>query len=77
MAGALLLLCLYSFLQKTQRSWRCRGSCGLVGLVWEHAKTCANASLPPRRSVDTTPTQDTIYTLAWVFVNLLATCDLS
>ena len=38
MAGALLLLCLYSFLQKTQRSWRCRGSCGLVGLVWEHAK---------------------------------------
>ena len=38
MAGAPLLLCLYSFLQKTQRSWRCRGSCALVGLVWEHAK---------------------------------------
>ena len=77
MAGAPLLLCMLHVLQKTQRSWRCRGSCGLVGLVWEHAKTCAYASLPPRRSVDTTQTQDTIYTLAWVHVNLLATCDLS
>ena len=38
MAGTLLLFCLYSFLQKTQRSWRFWGSCGLVGLVWEHAK---------------------------------------
>ena len=26
---------------------------------------------------DINPTQDTIYTLAWVLVNLLATCDLS
>ena len=53
---------------------------GLLWLGWVsmvHAKTCAYASLPPRRSVDTNPTQDTMYTLAWVLVNLLATCDLS
>ena len=25
-------------LQKAQRSWRCRGFCGLVGLGWVHAK---------------------------------------
>ena len=34
--------------------------------------------IPPSKTQrDTHPTQDTIYTLAWVLVNLLATCDLS
>ena len=34
--------------------------------------------IPPSKTQrDTNPTQDTIYTLAWVLVNLLATCDLS
>ena len=32
---------------------------------------------PSKTQLDTNPTQDTIYTLAWVLVNLLATCDLS
>ena len=53
---------------------------GLLWLGWVSMGACqtyAYASLPPRRSVDTNPTQDTIYTLAWVLVNLLATCDLS
>ena len=53
---------------------------GLLWLGWVSmgaCQTCAYASLPPRRSVDTNPTQDTLYTLAWVLVNLLATCDLS
>ena len=53
---------------------------GLLWLGWVSmgaCQTCAYASLPPRRSVDKNPTQDTIYTLAWVLVNLLATCDLS
>ena len=53
---------------------------GLLWLGWVRlgaCQTCAYASLPPRRSVDTTQTQDTLYTLAWVLVNLLATCDLS
>ena len=32
--------------------------------------------IPPSKTQrDTNPTQDTIYTLAWVLVNLLATCD--
>ena len=31
--------------------------------------------IPPSKTQrDTNPTQDTIYTLAWVLVNLLATC---
>ena len=53
---------------------------GLLWLGWVRlgaCQTCAYTSLPPRRSVDTTQTQDTLYTLAWVLVNLLATCDLS
>ena len=34
--------------------------------------------IPPSKTQrDTTQTQDTLYTLAWVLVNLLATCDLS
>ena len=34
--------------------------------------------IPPSKTQrDTNPTQDTIYTLACVLVNLLATCDLS
>ena len=34
--------------------------------------------IPPSKTQrDTNPTQDTLYTLAWVLVNLLATCDLS
>ena len=33
--------------------------------------------IPPSKTQrDINPTQDTIYTLAWVLVNLLATCDL-
>ena len=53
---------------------------GLLWLGWVSMGACqtyAYASLPRRRSVDTNPTQDTIYTLAWVLVNLPATCDLS
>ena len=34
--------------------------------------------IPPSKTQrDINPTQDTIYTFAWVIVNLLATCDLS
>ena len=32
---------------------------------------------PSKKQRDINPTHDTIYTLAWVLVNLLATCDLS
>ena len=64
-------------LQKAQRSWRCRGFCGLVGLGWEHAKNMCICIPPSKAQRDINPTQDTIYTLAWVLVNLQATCDLS
>ena len=77
MAGAFVLLCSCHFLQKAQRSWRCRGSCGLVGLGWEHAKNMCMCIPPSKMQRDINPTQDAIYTLAWVLVNLQATCDLS
>ena len=77
MAGALLLLCLEHFLQEAQRSWRCRGSCGLAGLVRVHAIDMCMCIPPSKTQRDINPMQDTLYTLAWVLVNLLATCDLS
>ena len=37
--------------RKPQRSWRCRGSCGLVGLEEGMPRPYAFASLPPSCSV--------------------------
>ena len=64
-------------LQRAQRSWRCRGFCGLVGLGWEHAKNMCMCIPPSKTQRDINPTQDAIYTLAWVLLNQQATCDLS
>ena len=64
-------------LQRAQRSWRCQGFCGLVGLGWEHAKIMCMCICPSKTQRDINPTQDAIYTLAWFLVNLQATCDLS
>ena len=56
---------------------------GLPGLLWLGCVSlgaCQNLSLcipPSKTQRDTNPTQDTLYTLAWVLVNLLATCELS
>ena len=77
MAGVFFLLCSSHILQKAQRSWRCQGSCGLAGLVWEHAIKMCMCIPPSKTQRDINPAQDTIYTLAWVLVNLLATSDLS
>ena len=66
MAGAFLLLCSRHFLQKAQRSWRCRGSCGLVGVVWEHAKTMCMCIPPSKTQRDTNPTPDSVWTSALV-----------
>ena len=52
---------------------------GLLWLGWVSLEACQNncMCIPPSKTQrDTNPTQDTIYTLAWVLVNLLATCDL-
>ena len=59
------------------------GLMALPGLLWlgrVSLGACQNMCkwIPPSKTQrDTNPTQDTIYTLAWVLVNLLATCDLS
>ena len=64
MAGAFLLLCSLHFVQKAQRSWRCCGSCGLVGLGWEHAKTMCMCIPPSKTQRDTNPTPDSVWTSA-------------
>ena len=53
---------------------------GFLWLGWFGSGACQNMCMcmpPSKVQRDTNPTQDTIYTLAWVLVNLLATCDLS
>ena len=53
---------------------------GLLWLGWVSLGACQNMCMcipPSKTQRDTNPTQDTIYTLAWVLVNRLATCDLS
>ena len=53
---------------------------GFLWLGWVSLGACQNTCMcipPPKTQRDINPTQDTIYTLAWVLVNLLATCDLS
>ena len=44
-----------TILQKTQCSWHCRGSCGLVGLVWEHAKNMCMYIPPSKTQRNTKP----------------------
>ena len=53
---------------------------GLLWLGWVSLGACQTMCMcipPSKTQRDTNPTQDTLYTLAWVLVNLLATCDLS
>ena len=53
---------------------------GLLWPGWASLAACQNMCMcipPSKTQRDINPTQDTIYTFAWVIVNLLATCDLS
>ena len=53
---------------------------GFLSLGSVSLGACQNMSMcipPSKTQRDMNPTQDTIYTPAWVLVNLLATCDLS
>ena len=56
---------------------------GLLGFLWLGSVSlgaCQNMCMcipPSKTQRDIYPTQDAIYTLAWVLVNLQATCDLS
>ena len=52
---------------------------GLLWLGWVSLGACQNMCMcipPSKTQRNTNPTQDTLYPLAWVLVNLLATCDL-
>ena len=46
------------------RAHGCRGSCGLVGLGWEHAKTMCMCIPPSKTQRDTNPTPDSVWTSA-------------
>ena len=75
MAGALLLL----FVKFPTEDSALMVLPGLLWLGWVSFGACQNMCMcipPSKTQRDTNPTQDTIYTLAWVLVNLLATCDL-
>ena len=53
---------------------------GFLWLGWVGLEQAINMcmSIPPSKTQrDINPTQDAIYTLAWVLVNVQATCDLS
>ena len=55
---------------------------GFLWLGWVSLSACQNMCMgmgipPSKMQRDINPTQDTIYTLAWVLVNLLAARDLS
>ena len=53
---------------------------GFLWLGWVSLGAChkhVHVHPPSKTQRDINPTQDTIYTFAWVIVNLLATCDLS
>ena len=53
---------------------------GFLWLGWVSLGACQNMYMcipPSKMQRDINPTQDTIYTLAWILVNLLATCDVS
>ena len=59
--------------QKTQRSWRCRGSCGLRGVRVGHAKTICMCIPPSKLQRNTTQGQTLIGRSTQVSWNLLET----